>query len=141
MRQPPDTSLAFSGASGFLFLGLFVSTLAGICNFTSMNAMARRTELFKHGPFRQFIIDVIALVVAPILALTAFRQDDDLYTWHSFHILVWVLLFGVPPRRHHGAGAALRSRKPPRHRRGLGYGADSSRSPLSRRRLCRRVAA
>jgi len=96
--DPPDTSLVSSGAFiGFLFLGLFVSSLAGICNFASMNSMARKTELFKYGPFRQFIIDIVASVVAPILALTAFRQDDDLYTWHSFHVLVWVLLFGFRP--------------------------------------------
>lgn len=96
--DPPDNSLTSSAAFiGFFILGLAVSTLAGICNFFSMNAMARSTQLFEHGPLSQFMIDVAASIVAPVLALTVFRQDDDLYTWHSFHVLVWVLLFGFRP--------------------------------------------
>lgn len=101
--SPPDTTatdsnLTSTGAfAGFLILALAVTTFSGICNFYSTNTATREKKLFEHGLLRQSVIDVAASFVAPVVALTAFKQDDDVYTWHSFHIMMWTLLFGFRP--------------------------------------------
>lgn len=96
--DPPDTSLSSLGAFiGFFILLLALAVLSGIFNFFSMSNIARRRKLFRNGALKQTVINAVASVVAPIIAATAFKQDDDVYTSHTFHVIVWVVLFGFRP--------------------------------------------
>lgn len=91
-------SLSSQGAFlGFFFLALIASALAGGLNFVSLLPQTRQARLFKHGVYKQTIIDFIASLITPVLAATLFKQDDDTYTRHNFHVVAWAVLFGFRP--------------------------------------------
>lgn len=93
-----ESKLTSTGAFvGFIFVALALAGIAGAFNFVSLSKKTKECKLFKHGIYRQTIIDVIASIIAPILAATAFKQDQDTYTWHNFHVVAWTVLFGYRP--------------------------------------------
>ncbi|KAH6867620.1 hypothetical protein B0T10DRAFT_502278 [Thelonectria olida] len=94
----PDSVITSKGAFvGFFVLTIFLAAVAGALNFISLIKKAEQEELFKHGVYKQTVIDVIASVITPILAATLFKQDEDTYTKHNFHVIAWVVLFGFRP--------------------------------------------
>jgi hypothetical protein len=96
--DPLDTTLSSQGAFiGFLLLSIIVAAIAGGLNFISLNTKTRQGVLFKHGVYKQTIIDILASLVAPILALATLKKDDDVYTSQNFHVMMWTVLFGFKP--------------------------------------------
>lgn len=96
--DPPDNSLNTQGAFiGFLILALALAAFSGIANFISLLQATKKLELFKHSVYQAIVINVIASIIIPILAVTAFKKDEDTYTWHNFHVVAWTVFFGFRP--------------------------------------------
>ncbi|CAM1508032.1 Fc.00g048800.m01.CDS01 [Cosmosporella sp. VM-42] len=94
----PDSVITSKGAFvGFFALAIVLAAVAGALNFISLIKKAEQKKLFKHGIYKQAVIDVIASVITPILAATLFKQDEDTYTKHNFHVIAWVVFFGFRP--------------------------------------------
>jgi hypothetical protein len=95
---PPESTITSQGAFvGFFVLTFILAAASGLLNFISLISRTYKGELFRHGVFRQTIIDTMASVIAPVLAATLFKQDEDIYTMHNFHVIAWVILFGFRP--------------------------------------------
>ena len=95
---PPESQITSQQAFiGFFFLNFILAIIAGCLNFIPLIQKVKEGKLFKHGVYKRTIIDVVASVVAPIMAATLFKQDDDVYTMHNLHVVFWVVLFGFRP--------------------------------------------